>query len=214
VVCVVPPELAAPTRHEAEEDERDVIDAFVGSQAHYALCVSIASMLPGERVLSRVDQTAEGCWEYHGTPSQRYPQVWDGERHRNIPAHVAVWIVTHGRRPPADHDVHHRCENRRCVRPKHLVLLDSFTHNSMHHTKTMCAHGHAYTPENTIMRRGQKTCRICAAAAAKRYNERRRHQCADCETTISIRATRCHPCHAKHIGFGTLVGAGRAVMSE
>lgn len=122
-------------------------------------------------------EKGDGCWLYAGTPSQRYGVLWDQRRQNNIPAHVAVYEFAVGP-VPKGHVVHHRCEVKRCVRPDHLEPVVNEEHNSLHHLKTACVNGHAYTPENTYRKSGahgdQKICRTCANEAGRRYRQRQK----------------------------------------
>lgn len=40
--------------------------------------------------------------------------------------------------------------------------------------RTHCKWGHEWTPENTVIRAGYRKCRLCAAAATRRYAEHKR----------------------------------------
>ena len=66
------------------------------------------------------------CWEWLGSTIDGYGQfvvMVPGEGRRQIPAHRFAWEVAFGS-IPAGADVHHRCGNRGCVRPDHLVVWD------------------------------------------------------------------------------------------
>ena len=69
---------------------------------------------------------------------------------------------------PNGYQVHHLCINPSCCRPDHLEALDIPTHvkktASHASNQTHCIRGHEFTPENTRMYRGGRTCRACVAA--------------------------------------------------
>ena len=70
-------------------------------------------------------------------------------------------------------DVHHKCENKPCIRPEHLERLGRCAHVAIHdqasfqRNKTHCPHGHEYTVENTIARNGRRECRECSRIGAR-----------------------------------------------
>lgn len=63
----------------------------------------------------------------------------------------------------------HLCRVRHCVNPAHLEpvtqgvnLIRGDTITARNAAKTMCDHGHEYTPANTCVRRdGRRYCRAC-----------------------------------------------------
>jgi hypothetical protein len=92
-----------------------------------------------------------------------------------------------GTRLPGDVDVDHlchdplvcnlgsKCPHRRCVNVEHLEAvphLMNVRRGGRYHKPT-CINGHPYTPENTIVRKGDHwNCRICQNASSRRYQSR------------------------------------------
>lgn len=85
--------------------------------------------------------------------------------------------------------VDHKCHNRRCVRPEHLILTtyranaensDSPIADNMR--KEACERGHPFTPENTYPVKGGKTwpagraCRTCRREWMREYRARKAAQ--------------------------------------
>lgn len=52
----------------------------------------------------------------------------------HVHAHRLIYEETHGK-VGSKHDVHHRCENKACVRPDHMEMLEKATHHRLHKCK-------------------------------------------------------------------------------
>lgn len=132
-----------------------------------------------ERILQRISlPNPAGCMEWNGALSTsgygRYSNregFWQGHR--------AAYEIFVG--PiPAGLVIDHLCRNRRCCNPVHLEPVTSAenTRRGWPATKTHCARGHEFTPENTYRRQipgtGVRMCRACNRDAAARYKARRK----------------------------------------
>lgn len=122
-----------------------------------------------------------GCWAWTGSLGQYgYGQVrWKGKR---ALAHRVVYTLCEADPGPLSLD--HLCRNRACVNPDHLEPVphelnvrrgDAGIENSIRlSSRTHCANGHEYTPENTYVPPStspkQRQCRVCRRAAKRRYN--------------------------------------------
>ena len=83
----------------------------------------------------------ERCWLWHGAMKSRYGTIHRGDGHKgDIGAHVASWEIHNGPVPRGMY-VLHKCDNPRCVRPKHLFLG---THRS--NMRDMASKGRAARP--------------------------------------------------------------------
>jgi hypothetical protein len=133
-----------------------------------------------DRFWSKVRRT-DLCWEWEASHDTRgYGLLWLDRRW--IGAHRFAYELLVGRIPEGL-ELDHLCRNKGCVRPDHL---EPVTHreNSIRavpfkrvvrgYRVTHCKQGHEYTPENTILYRGHRSCRACANEANRRYRTRRR----------------------------------------
>lgn len=83
---------------------------------------------------------------------------------------------------PVGAQLHHVCENKRCVDPWHLEPVTAREHIErtpnnfalMNSQKTHCKHGHEFTPENTYTFRGMRQCKKCHHRLSLEWWERKR----------------------------------------
>lgn len=80
-----------------------------------------------KRFMSKVKKTKGGCWvmSAHKSP-YGYHQIWHNGMSRQ--AHKLSYELFKGK-IPAGKVVRHKCDNRRCVRPSHLILGSSADNN-------------------------------------------------------------------------------------
>jgi hypothetical protein len=131
------------------------------------------------------------CWEWNaGTSSNGYGSF--GYEGKTPSSHTVAYRLTKGI-IPSGYIVSHRCDNKLCVNPNHLVATTSKYNNidcikkkrnvSANGLKTHCKHGHEFTEENTRYSNGERVCRACARArdrtrrnSDKRREDMRRYQ--------------------------------------
>lgn len=132
---------------------------------------------------------ADACWPWTGVLSASgYGRLGKrGYPHRAMYERT-VGSIPHGME--LDHTCHTAdtscpggiaCPHRRCVNPAHLAPV-THVENTMrgrsfaarNASKTECANGHGFTPDNTLTRSsdGARVCRRCSRASVKRYRER------------------------------------------
>lgn len=139
-------------------------------------------MTPTElaRFAAKVEKTSE-CWNWTGA------KVSAGYGELNIsgrPAYAHRLAYEHFVGPiPAGLVIDHLCRNPSCVNPAHLEAVETRenTRRGLAHERlreraakiTHCPHGHEYTPENTVLRRGRRTCVTCRTEELRRSSGRR-----------------------------------------
>jgi hypothetical protein len=134
---------------------------------------------PMERLLVRVQKASNGCWLWQG-PLQvnGYGQIWVKSAGRKIETHRLAYQLFKGE-IPFGMNIDHLCRVRHCCNPDHLEVVTSKVNTyrgigpaSVNAVKTHCAHGHAYTFENTyveVTRKGRRKrhCVICRSEQQK-----------------------------------------------
>jgi hypothetical protein len=73
---------------------------------------------------------ATGCWLWLGYVARSgYGRAWFAGR--EWPAHRLAYELA-GNKVPVGHHVHHKCENKRCCRPSHLMPVTPLQHAHAH----------------------------------------------------------------------------------
>ena len=124
------------------------------------------------RLWSLVDKKAPGgCWLWQGgQQSTNYGYGYIQFRGSQRATHLVAWELLRGPRPKG-RIAHHKCGDRRCVNPDHLIFVtrrelslqwakdNPFRQNAL---KARCHQGHEYTAANTHhFRIGTAVTRVC-----------------------------------------------------
>lgn len=138
---------------------------------------------PIDRVLSKIQLLANGCWLWLGTRHNHgYGVV--RERYAWRLVHRVVYMALIGSIPEGL-TLDHLCRNRLCVNPTHLEpvtnkenILRGEAFSAKFARRDCCAHGHPFTEENTYryVYKGidqGRICRTCHRERERRYRRRR-----------------------------------------
>lgn len=111
------------------------------------------------------------CWEYLGCDDgSGYPQAYIGQK-RARRVHALMYEKEIGN-IPAGHILHHKCQNRWCVNPYHLIPIKRTEHTKVH-KKQFCKRGHLL-PEQRRSGRGIKiVCTKCYEELQENYKGRK-----------------------------------------
>ena len=126
------------------------------------------------RILQKVEKT-ETCWVWNGSKNKgknSYGYIWFNRK--NTLVHRIMYQIHKGDIPDGK-EIDHLCRNKGCVNPDHLEAV-SHRENMLRanvgwkcREKTHCPKGHEYTPENTRITHGSRSCKACESP----YNKRR-----------------------------------------
>lgn len=97
--------------------------------------------------------------------------MWVGKLRKDGYGPYKRIYVKHRGPVPEGLDLDHLCRNIQCVNPWHLeavTRLENIRRGVGHGSETHCPQGHAYTPENTTVRRNRRNCRTCETARTRR----------------------------------------------
>lgn len=124
---------------------------------------------------------------------------------RPYSAHRVAYVIERGALP-GDRTLDHLCRNPSCVNPAHLepvTMVENVMRGeclpAQNSRKTHCIRGHAFTPENTRIDRGTRSCRQCDALRAPRLKHHRSRALGLCVQCLKPSGTyRCESCRAIH----------------
>lgn len=117
-----------------------------------------------------------GCWLWTGNRNDAgYGIVV--VRGRRTRVHRIMYELARGA-IPAGLQLDHLCRTPACVNPQHLEAVTHYENwrrgkAALSSRWTHCRRGHEYTPANTKIRGGTRTCKECAAIRARqRFHEK------------------------------------------
>lgn len=151
-----------------------------------------------ERIATKyvVDEQS-GCWLWTGATVAGYGVVWVNETKRAARAHRVMYELKVGPIPDGM-TLDHLCRTPACINPAHMDPCTagenaSRSPDAPYHVKaraTHCAQGHEFTPENTAIHHGRRSCRKCVAAGARRRRAKARAAQTTCPNASAHRRTR------------------------
>lgn len=106
----------------------------------------------------------DGCWEWVAACDSGGYGVFHLDK-RTLCAHRISYEIFVGE-IPEKHELHHTCNNRKCVRPDHLRALLPADHPDtmpdLNRRKTHCKRGHPLVESNIYRSNGKRGCRTCS----------------------------------------------------
>ena len=119
------------------------------------------------------------CWEWLGQVDRDgYGLVrWQG---RMQPTHRVVYSILIGPIPHSK-QMDHLCRYHPCANPRHLEPVTQaenvrrgISPAAEAARSTHCPKGHPRTPENTLVYKGWRTCKVCSNERSRKWNQARR----------------------------------------
>lgn len=123
--------------------------------------------------IGKLNVTSTGCWEWTGSinPSGYGMLTITKISHKPIRAHRFAYEMAVGKIPEG-YQIHHKCNNRKCCNPNHLVTVTPKEHIALTpdcvsykcKAKTHCKSGHELSPDNLyITNKGKRVCKQCVS---------------------------------------------------
>jgi hypothetical protein len=123
------------------------------------------------RLMDRFELSSDGCWNWTGKLDRDgYGSIslYPKSDHIRKTAHRCSYELFVGE-VTAGLQLHHKCENPRCINPSHLEPLSPGEHvlespnmlQSINAAKTHCIHGHPLFGANLYVWNGHRGCREC-----------------------------------------------------
>jgi hypothetical protein len=131
---------------------------------------------PIVRFTEKYEVQQSGCWLWTGTTTRKgYGMFWPTAK--ATPAHR--WSYEHFVGPiPEGLQLDHLCRVRNCVNPEHLEPVTAKENQIRSpfnpEARTHCPRDHEYTPDNTYVYQGRRSCRACARVSKAASAARRR----------------------------------------
>ena len=133
-----------------------------------------------DRIWQYVDKT-DNCWVWTGAKAYGYGKIFIAPGVSAGLAHRVMFTLQCPEVDISGLDLDHVCRNRACVNPTHLrpcsrqenlLAPGSQSLAKQYKDRSTCKSGHAYTAENTYLRRnGVRECRQCGAIRAAKYRQ-------------------------------------------
>lgn len=145
----------------------------------------VAGASPAERFWEKVDQDGVApehnaslgpCWLWTAAVNKETGYgAFGATAGKVVLAHRWSYEAHVGRIPPGL-VIDHLCRVRCCVRPDHLEAVTELANirrgdsaSTRNALVTHCPRGHAYTPENTRVADGKRSCRTCSRERSSAY---------------------------------------------